>query len=128
MPNTELLKKTLAYIEEHPTTWNQLHWTGHKHECGTTHCFAGWAAVLSGAQPDDDDEVRRDKLPADIADVEFEHWPAAKGFLHVADAARHLLGLTKAEADGLFRADNGLDDLRRIVAELCGETAPAGTP
>ena len=127
MPNVALLKKTLAHIENHTTAWNQLDWTGHN-ECGTTYCFAGWAAVLSGTRPDDDDEVRRDDLPADIADVEYEHWPAAKGFLHVADAARHLLGLTKEQADELFHEYNKLPDLRRIVAELCGETATAGTP
>lgn len=50
MPNIELLDKVLKHIEDHPETWNQKDW-----RCGTSYCFAGHAAVLSGWKPEGSD-------------------------------------------------------------------------
>lgn len=51
--NEDLLERCLTQIVEHPETWNQQAWgqaerPKHETECGTTHCLAGWAMVLSG--------------------------------------------------------------------------------
>lgn len=46
MANIELLDKVLDHIEKNPESWNQSAW-----RCGTTYCFAGHAALLSGWQP-----------------------------------------------------------------------------
>ncbi len=46
MPNIELLNKVLKHIEDNPGTWDQRVW-----RCGTSYCFAGHAAVLSGWKP-----------------------------------------------------------------------------
>lgn len=46
MANIELLDKVLDHIEKNPESWNQRAW-----RCGTTYCFAGHAALLSGWQP-----------------------------------------------------------------------------
>jgi hypothetical protein len=46
MPNIELLDLTLWHIENNPETWNQGEW-----RCGTSYCFAGHAALLSGWVP-----------------------------------------------------------------------------
>ena len=121
MPNVELLKQVLQHIETHPDEWDQREWVTDWPGCKTAYCFAGWTAVLAGARPDEDDEVPRASLPAELANVESCSWPASKGFLHVADAAMYLLGLNEHEADELFEEDNTLDDLRRIVGELVSE-------
>jgi hypothetical protein len=60
-PNVDLLRRTLAYIEEHPQEWNQRAW-----RCGTTACFAGHAVILDGgrwADPAFDDLIARDDDP-----------------------------------------------------------------
>ena len=68
--NKENFQKVLDQITAHPETWDQTDW-----HCGTTHCFAGWAQLLSG-QPENVETVRRD--------------------------ARMFLDLSYAEADFLF--------------------------
>jgi hypothetical protein len=99
MINTDLLTKTLAYIEEHPEEWNQENW-----RCGTQCCFAGHAALLAG-------------------------WQWVNNWSHgmtngnnpnaaVECVATDELGLCPNEARKLFVATNTLDDLRRIVTEL----------
>lgn len=117
-PNVPLLKQTLDYVETHPEEWTQRFY-----RCGTGMCFAGWAAVLDGgtwydaelkgpwiedmvARPDDPDlDVFLMRDGARTVDVECR--------------ARRILGLTEDEASELFDGDNTLDDLRRIVRELC---------
>lgn len=44
--NTELLERVLRYIELHPEEWDQDNW-----RCGTSFCFAGHTALLSGWKP-----------------------------------------------------------------------------
>lgn len=46
MPNMELLDKVLGHIKANPETWNQA-----DYRCGTTYCFAGHAALMSGWKP-----------------------------------------------------------------------------
>jgi hypothetical protein len=73
----------LNKIESCPAEWNQRSW-----HCGTTHCFAGWAQVLSG-RPASDATVRRD--------------------------ARQFLGLTSQQSDYLFSAYRKLADFREFL-------------
>jgi hypothetical protein len=124
-PNAAALRETLAHIEANPATWKQTHY-----RCRTGMCFAGWRAEMSGgrwvhdanrgfaellhADPDDD--------PADIFT-----WPGEVEAVTAFDRAKRLLGLDYHQADDLFGALNKLDDLRRIVAELCAEAEHAGT-
>lgn len=114
MINVPLLKETLAYIEAHPEEWDQSKW-----RCGTGACFAGHAAILHGAK-------WRNLAPDDMRII------APGGEVRYVDSyAREALGL-KAEVyvdhDGdtefgveLFDGHNTLDDLRRIVGELCAQ-------
>ncbi len=83
------LHAVMAQIEEHPEMWDQSSW-----HCGTSHCFGGWAQVLSGAQITSDN-VRHD--------------------------ARRWLGLTCREADLLFRGGNTLEKLREYVDALVSD-------
>lgn len=140
-PNVALLRQTLAHIEAHPETWYQATWRNPNAECGTSYCFAGWAATLSGAQWDkNSNDVAVSSLPQAVR----EEWSdynedVGDGWIHISDAAAQLLGLLQRHqedgytsysapaADDLFDPDNDLDDLRRIVAELCGVSAEAVT-
>lgn len=124
MPNADLLRRTLAHIEEHPEQWEQEMWATRRLDCGTTCCFAGWAVALSGGKPDFPDEdwdtleayrIVPGSVPG-IAETRY------------AEVARQLLGLDKAQSDLLFSEANELDDLRRIVAQLTADPEPAATP
>lgn len=46
--NKKNLARVMNQIIEHPETWDQSNW-----HCGTSHCFAGWAQVMSGKNPSD---------------------------------------------------------------------------
>lgn len=119
--NVPLLRKTLEHIEAHPEEWNQSAWA-----CGTAGCFAWHAAMLDGAG-DPPDPLNPEYVPAEPGDeperlVEIRSTQT----IHVADRATRVLGLPSASVEGqggLFRYDNTLDDLRRIVGELSEETA-----
>ena len=78
--NQENYDAVIAKITENPACWDQTEW-----HCGTTHCFAGWAQILSGRQADGS-TTRRD--------------------------ARKWLELTLAEADYLFDAKRTIKDFR----------------
>lgn len=82
--NTINYQKVLDQITQHPETWDQYTW-----HCGTTHCFAGWAQILSG-QPACETTVRRD--------------------------ARIYLDLNLTEANYLFSRHRTLTDLTNALA------------
>lgn len=117
--NVPLLRKTLEHIEAHPEEWNQSAWA-----CGTAGCFAWHAAMLDGAG-NPPDPFNQEYVPAEPGDdpdqlVEI----ASTQTVHVADRATRVLGLDSRVVEssgGLFRYDNTLDDLRRIVADLTAE-------
>lgn len=50
--NVPLLDATLNHIIQNPKDWNQNEW-----RCGTSYCFAGWAAVISGWEPVEKEET-----------------------------------------------------------------------
>jgi len=54
MKNLENIKLVLDKIENNPDCWVQKYW-----HCGASHCFAGWAQILSGNAPNNE-TVRRD--------------------------------------------------------------------
>lgn len=119
MPNVPLLTKTLDHVVAHPEELDSRIWL-----CGTTGCFAGHASLIDGgrsvqiedgygallhAVPEDD--------PADVLVI------GGTGVVSVRNRARRILGLSRPDAKRLFKGSNTLDDLRRIVGELCeGET------
>lgn len=117
--NTPLLRRTMEQIETHPETWDQANY-----RCDTGMCFAGWACELSGGTwSTGPDGPLSDYLIAEPDDGEdmFGRWDMRLVTAH--NRARRLLGLDGGQADELFDQDNDLDDLRRMVAELCGEAS-----
>lgn len=83
--NEERFRQVLEQIENHPETWDQTDWHS---DCGTAHCFAGWAQILSGA-------------------------PIVKG--HARRDARIYLDLSRDEADYYFNGDRTLEDFREAL-------------
>jgi len=66
--NRENYKLVLDKITSCPDEWDQWVW-----HCGTTHCFAGWAQILSG-KPADRDTVRRDaRVFLDLSSIEANY-------------------------------------------------------
>jgi hypothetical protein len=43
--NMPLVERVFEQIRETPQLWDQANWSENS-ECGTTHCFGGWACVL----------------------------------------------------------------------------------
>jgi hypothetical protein len=118
-PDTELLAETMEFIETHPDEWDQGIWFG------SPCCFAGIALELAGIAIDDEwEDVAVDDMPEHLRPAAMER-TGEHGTIGVGTAARLVLGLDD-RAGGLFAGSNDLDDLRRIVAELCDETVGAG--
>ncbi|WP_084963292.1 hypothetical protein [Thermoactinospora rubra] len=115
--NALLLRATLAHIEAHPETWNQK-----VYRCKSGMCFAGWAAELAGGRWITQDPTAPFSLylAADRDDDPdyVREFPLVGRVIDVDDRARQVLGLDDDQADELFSADNGIDDIRRIVGEL----------
>lgn len=91
--NTDLLLQIREQITAHPETHDQDQW-GRRTECGTTHCIAGWAAVLSGANLD----WRKNEFGVGLLCFVNEHDPGVY--------AAALLGLSCDEAGALFYQGN----------------------
>lgn len=102
--NTELLEKVMQYILDHPEEHDQSQWF-----CGTTACFAGHTALLSGY-----------RLPHPLGQNEAIAVVVDKdGKRHyVDDLAIELLGLTCDQGNLLFGASNNLEQLQLTVRGL----------
>lgn len=100
--NIPLLRKTMEHIEAHPEEHDQMTWV-----CGTTMCFAGHAAVISGAHFVHDyggDIVTPD---GDMADIDAY--------------ATATLGLDWDQSWHLFHGCKNIPQLRGYVDELLQE-------
>jgi hypothetical protein len=128
-PNAALAYQILDHIDGHPEQWNQGRWIG-KAECSTVGCFAGWAAILSGAEPVLDAGYEGPDGYLFTAEARFggERWI-------VSDLAEKLLSASRwVEAeDGssddldLFHEYNTREDLGRLVAEIFGPRPDAAS-
>lgn len=124
-PNKALLKKTLEQIKAHPELHNQNFWVVANEEnlCGTAMCFAGHAAVLSGAEnPDpkkhfiEDWYVRKDNLA--YMNYEDTYQVPFKDYESVSKYAGRELGLTSEQSDWLFDSNRTLEEIESAVEEL----------
>ena len=85
--NQARYQRVLDQITDCPETWDQTNW---HNECGTVHCFAGWAQIMSGNVMD---------------------WGSAKS------DAREWLGLTHLQADYVFHGARSLKELQHFLQE-----------
>lgn len=114
--NDALFVAVLAQIEREPETWDQGDWGPIGPVCNTSYCFAGWAAVLSGA--------KQRFLVDGNGDVLAQFGRRKE---KVSAAAVRLLGIKPElrswyddSASHLFDESNDLDDLYRISAAEMG--------
>lgn len=103
--NIPLLRKTLEHIEAHPNEWSQRVWGQRIVGCGTTYCFAGTAAVLSGYEPawekfTGDDGAERYAM-SHVID------PETGGSRGVEQIGAALLGLDLHDADDNMNSEAG---------------------
>lgn len=110
--DVRLLEDTMALIEAHPEQHDQAHWFAdmQSHDCETTFCFAGHAAILSGAQPPNDGQSWYVDPETGLAVLY-----GTDGAQHVMVYAQNKLGLTDVQADKLFHGANTVERLRALV-------------
>lgn len=97
--NIALLKTTLDFIQANPDKHDQADWV-EVNRCGTTMCFAGHAAALSGAEVPKDNKAWR--LNPDGSLVERDENGRRTGGILIEDYARELLGMNYDEASFIF--------------------------
>lgn len=113
--NAALAYQVLDHIDAHPERWRQSVYI-FTADCGTVACFAGWACLLSGEEPDYED------LP---------QAPTARlqGGESVPDRAQELLGASRYLSDvtndsdderDLFLEGNTREELGEMVSEIFG--------
>lgn len=124
-PNIPLLRKVLEQIDAHPELHDQgsfdaTAYDDRSNACGTSHCVAGWAIVLS-------DGYRYDPKRQQFLD-------AAGEVIYAEGVAEQLLGITDLQGwsrrefpgveAGLFSCQASREDIQRIaeqLAEIAGE-------
>jgi hypothetical protein len=99
--NVSLARKIVEQIRNEPELTDMNNWTD-VNSCGTTYCFAGWAAHLSNLK------------------VYEGGWLDAERQLeHVEEWAKYELGLTSEEAGRLFFSRD--DNVIQVASEIFGE-------
>lgn len=119
--NVTLLQNTMKFIEEHPEQHNQAHWVT---ACGTAFCYAGHAAILSGASlPQGDVMDLGQYWIIDLVSLQSRGGNAydiRDGVALPVDVfAAERLGITDDEAEVLFEGDRTITGLRALVDALC---------
>ncbi len=102
--NNELYTKVLEKIKGNPQEWDQSNW------CGTSCCFAGHAAVLSGytqQAPDSSGYVSMLVIDPTTDDKKF-----------VDEVAEMQLGLSEPQKDWLFSCGRTIEDFESFQAKL----------
>lgn len=124
-----LLQRTLRAVEKDQKHWNQKHWVSGDYDlangeltptCGTSFCFAGWAAHL-----DPQVKFADSGLVKIIDDLEQET-------KSIPEWAQERLGLTEEERFALFAAGADLEGLRegvtRVIDRMLAEMFPPPAP
>lgn len=110
--NLELLKVTWEFIKKNPEKHNQADFINNT-QCGTTMCFAGHAAVLSGAEFPKDPFDAHWFLTPDGKLTEKDEHGARKG-IYIETYAKDILGMSYDEAQFIFYHTSNYGFDRRI--------------
>jgi hypothetical protein len=120
--NLELLKTTWNFIKNNPEKHQQSDFINHT-QCGTQMCFAGHAAVISGA------EFPRDDSPWFLTEdgrlSEKDKDGLRKG-IYIEEYARNVLGMTNDESHFIFyyTSNNGFAGRIEHLIELWEKDQP----
>jgi hypothetical protein len=120
--NLELLKTTWNFIKNNPEKHRQSDFINHT-QCGTQMCFAGHAAVISGAEfPRDDSSWF---LTEDGKLGEQDAYGVRKG-IYIEEYARNVLGMTYEESQFIFyyTSNNGFAGRIEHLIELWEKGEP----
>lgn len=112
-PNTAELVAIYQHIVGNPKEWRQR-WYATQTSCGTAYCVAGHAVVRAGYSPVFDG---LDYIGNDLVTFNAEKDGA---IYDIERLATQLLGLTRFQADDLFRAHNSLNRIRELITEITG--------
>jgi len=126
-PNAPELRRVLAHIETLPIAEGPDSWDQEDYRCKTGMCFAGHTAVLNGGIWAEPERFTSWLVAVPTDDPRYVYQRDGRSVIKAAARAQQILGLDGVSASWLFEAGNTLDDLRRIVAELC-EQAEQVTP
>lgn len=114
MINTELFAKIRDVIKDQPGRHDQSRWESTLSGCGTARCVAGWAIHLTTGkkvvywEPGLSSIEVSPSVRALAAERDIQADPDdGDGVPLIPVLAASLLGLTEAQADILFYADNG---------------------
>jgi len=106
--NVKLLNDTLNAIKANPDHWEQSKW-----HCGTSHCLAGFAELLSlGLPVDSNEDDLRDNLS--VYNENKSRWSTREN----AIKALGLNDSLDSDDDTLFAAYNTFPELEKMVAYL----------
>ena len=114
--NTQLLRKVLEHVTDHPEEWNQGVWAV-RNDCGTAACIAGHTVLMAGHQVEWMEMSSATEKAVDVS-----------GGPTIRQVAAHELGLTRYQEVALFDGGNTLADLWWLAGEMTdGEIAePVG--
>lgn len=125
MVNTDLLHRTLDEIRDHEDKWDQGQWVNLVDDtdpsCGTTLCFAGFAACLSGAEFVPVEEFDRTIYPGRF--YQPDRVVKDGDEQHVETYAQNVLGLDATQTHALFHnMTDDVDELAEVVDQIIDGT------
>lgn len=119
--NLELLKATWEFIKKNPSKHQQSDFINNT-QCGTTMCFAGHAAVLSGAEFPTDPQDSSWFLTPEGKLTEKNEWGQRDG-IYIEQYAMDVLGMSYDEAQFIFyhTSNSGFAEKIEYLIELWEE-------
>ena len=121
MPNEKRLNTVIDYIKSHLDEWYQAN-ISTMTEYKTMYCFAGFGIQMFGTN-NEKRMLHLNTLPRDeFTKSDRQFWIAnggpCMGGVLCFSAAQRIFGINKDEAFHLFKTQNTLEDLERIVDEI----------
>jgi hypothetical protein len=119
--NVDLFRKVMVQVYRDPNTWDQTQWGRQPADeaCKSSHCFAGHAVILAGAEPIWTANSVRDEFGAHVTTLHFmDMVRTPDGEVHYTSVyGRQVLGLNHAQSKALFNVRKG-DAAWDLVADL----------
>lgn len=118
MANAGLLKLTMDYITLFPEKHDQSDWVN---PCDSTMCFAGHAAMLTGATFKNKIYSETGEWMVDAVSGKHKRWDwddESQNLVEIQTWARDQLGLTQREADYLFSDRRTVWQLKEAVQKF----------
>lgn len=134
--NEPLIRQIVAEIERDEARWDQKNWALQS-SCGTTYCFAGWAALLSGyivERPGHEPILTKAGVCAAGGEsvigplIAWYGNAAINRWYPFGEVSRSLLGLTLEQADCLFHYgvsfpfSVSIQEYKALITEVTGIT------